>query len=255
MTALADGWLKTIGSLTEHALQVSYARSELMAPPLFEVAQALNAVCQRAEQSEPSAREALGAFVPVAVDADHLAQIEALRNVALETHLLALGRLLRASTRAGHHLDREPTGQVAEREDGRPLSLGERRALARRPSRAVLEKLLRDPNPMVAELVLKNPRIIEHDIVRMAAFRPANPSVIQEIAKAWSRRARVRMAVTLNPGAPPAVAVPLLGLLTRPELDQIGRAADVSKVVRATAIELFELRPPLPAADPPRYPH
>jgi hypothetical protein len=254
MTALAHSWLKTIGSLTDHALQVAFARSELSRSELGVTAGALNAVCQQAEAGATRSRGALGAFVPVVVDVAHIDRIEALRDHALEAHLLSLGRLLRASTRAGHLPEREPVGEILQRE-GRPLSLGERRALARRPSRAVLEKLLRDPHPMVARLLIDNPRITENDVVRMAAYRPANAGVLMEIGGRWSRRGRVRMAVVLNPGAPPAVAVPLLGLLSRPELDQVACAADLAPVVRATARELHELRPPLSPAPPPREPH
>ena len=254
MTDLADGWLKTIASLGEHALKVAFARSELLRPEIASIAQALNAICQRAEESEVAARDALNAFVPILVDVEHVVLVEALRTAAIEAHLLSVGRLLRASTASGHHLDREPVGEVLQR-NGRALTLGERRALARQPSRSTLDKLLRDPHPMVASVLLVNPRITELDVVRMAALRPANARVMGEIAKTWSRRARVRMAVVLNPGAPPAVAVPLLGLLTRPELEEVGRAADLQPVVRATALELFELRPPLAPAEPPALPH
>ena len=253
MTARASAWLKTLGSLAEHGLKVSFARNELAGDATV-VAAALDAICRAAEQGEPAPRNALSAFVPVVVDPDHIAVIERLRSAALETHLLSLGRLLRGSTVAGHELDREPVGEVVQR-DGRPLTLGERRALARQPSRRVLDGLMRDPHPMVAAVVLENPRITEQDVLRMAALRPANPAVMSEIAKIWSRRARVRMAVVLNPGAPPAVAVPMLALLTRPELAAVGRAADLRPLVRATARELFDLRPPLPPADPPRLPH
>src|SRR6185312_9946308 len=105
----------------------------------------------------------------------------------------------------------------------------ERRALARRPSRAAFDKLLRDPHPMVVKNLLQNPRLTEDDVIRMVARRPAYPEVIAEVARhpVWSQRARVRMAIVQNPGAPPELAVPLLRLLVRPELQQVTAAADV----------------------------
>lgn len=254
MTALAAAWLKTIASLGEHGLQVSFARAELLRADVGERSEALNAICRDAELGERAARDALHAFVPFLVDPAEIDRLEALRAAALEGRLLSLGRLLRASTTAGHQLDRELVGEVVQRA-GRPLTLGERRALARQPSRAALAALLRDPHPMVIAVVLKNPRLTEQDVVRMAAHRPANPAVMAEIAKLWSRWRRVRMALVLNPGCPPAVGVPLLGLLTRPELGEVARAVDLPPVVRATARELFELRPPLPRTEPPERPH
>lgn len=254
MTALERAWLKTLGALGEHGLKVAFARAELSReePPM--VAAALDAVCRGAEQGEPAPRRALLAFVPVVVDFDHVATTEALRALAVDGHLLSLGRLLRGTSAAGFELDRDPVGEVVER-DGRPLTLGERRALARRASRHALDLLMRDPHPMVAALLLTNPRITEQDVLRMAALRPANAAVAGEIAKRWTRRARVRRALVLNPGTPPAVAVPLLGLLTRPELGEVARAADLRPLVRATARDLFDLRPPLPPREPPPRPH
>ena len=53
------------------------------------------------------------------------------------------------------------------------------------------------------------------------------------------------MSVLLNPGSPPRVALPILGLCTRAELLQVARGADVPPILRITATELIERRPPL----------
>jgi hypothetical protein len=63
------------------------------------------------------------------------------------------------------------------------------------------------------------------------------------------------MAIALNPGSPPAVSVPMLGLMMRPELGEVVRAADLPAVVRATARELYQLRPPLAQLDPSAIKH
>jgi hypothetical protein len=170
----------------------------------------------------------------------------------------AASRLLRCSTPEGHMLDKEREGAAPtqlQHPDGRPLTLGERRALARQPTRALLDKLVKDPHPMVVRILLENPRITEADVVRMAAHRPAIPEVVGEIAKSWSHRTRVRMTILLNPGSPPAVSVPLLALLVRPELEEVGHAADLPATVRATALDLFDLRPPLSPVEEPLLKH
>ena len=53
------------------------------------------------------------------------------------------------------------------------------------------------------------------------------------------------MTLLLNPGAPLRVALPLVGLCTRSELLQLARGPDVPTIVRITANELVERRPPL----------
>jgi hypothetical protein len=254
----AERWLATIPSLTDHKLKVSYARSELYDVSLAELATGLNEVCQLAEQATGAALDVLAAFVPLLVDTAHLVQVQSLRTTALASALPAAGRLLRCSTSEGHFLDQLSGGgdaKVLKRSDGRPLSLGERRALARRPSRATLDKLMNDPHPMVVRILLNNPRITEEDVVLVAARRPATPEVTVEIAKAWSHHGRVRLTVVLNPGSPPAVSVPLLGLLVRSELAEAKSAADLPAPVRATARDLHELRPPLAEVEPPALKH
>jgi hypothetical protein len=118
-----------------------------------------------------------------------------------------------------------------------------------------MDKLVKDPHPMVVRILLENPRITEEDVVRMAAHRPPVPEVIVEIGKSWAHRSRVRMTVILNPGSPTAVSVPLLALLVRPELDAVAHAADLSAAVRATALDLYDLRPPMPPVEEPVLKH
>lgn len=245
-------WLATVPGVVDHPLRVAYARRELTEAPAAELAHALDGLCREVDEASPLARNVLGAFVPALVDPDLLEPLQAVRQEAREASLPAASRLLRCSSRQGHLLDRP---ELPHREEPRALTLGERRALARKPSRAMLAKLLHDPHPLVVRIVLANPRVTEEDVVSMAARRPAAPEVAVEVAKAWSRRARVRMAIALNPGAPPAVSVPLLGLLSRPELAEVSRASDLLPVVRATASELWELRPPLRAVSAPEDPH
>ena len=76
------------------------------------------------------------------------------------------------------------------------------------------------------------------------AYIPIHRLARAEIAKSWGLRPRVRQALVLNPGSPPAVSVPLLTLMGRPELAEVLVATDVPPVVRATARELWEFRPP-----------
>ncbi len=240
-------WLATLPGLSDFPLKVAFARWELLEGQPDELAFAFEELCQRVDAAEEASRAALLAFVPVLVDPENLAPIQGVRLAAREACLPAVSRLLRCSSRQGHRLD---SPEPVDKEE-RALTLGERRALARKPSRAQLAKLLSDPHPMVAQILLANPRLTESDVVAMAARRPAIAKVMVEIAKSWCRRPRVRMALVLNPTAPPAVSIPLLGLLARPELREVSRAADLLPVVRVTASEQWELRPPLRALAPP----
>ncbi len=255
MSQLAARWCRAVPSLHEAGLRVGYMRAEFAAPLLEEFAEALDEICARAEQASPVAREVLTATAPLFIEpADD--RIDALRRIAEDRSLLALGRFLRRrkptpppqSSAQAPRLEPPDTPATARHPSGRTLTLGERKALARKPSRASLEKLVLDPHPDVLRQVLGNPRLTEDDVVRIAARRPASALVLAEIAKStrWAHKPRVRMALVQNPGTPLSIAVPLVGLLIRPELAEVVAAADVAPLVRATATELLERRPPVP---------
>lgn len=257
MSELAARWSRSIPALHPPTLRVAYLRSELCARPLVEVAAALDALSHLAEQANPVAREVLSTAITILADPSQTDLSDTLRALADREALLPLARLLRRKPRSPAVSEGDkpsPSSRpvdertLATSSQGRPLTLGERRALARRPSRAAFDKLLRDPHPMVVENLLANPRVTEDDVVRMVARRPAYPEVIGEVARhpTWSQRPRVRMAIVQNPGTPPEISVPLVRLLIRPELDQVVSAPDIPPLVRAAASELLDRRPPVP---------
>lgn len=252
-TPLESKLRRVIPRLRDVAARAAYVRSEIEVRPGEQVAAALDGICGAAEQADPVAREVLSALVTVLADPSLAPRFAALRQLADQQALLPLGRLLRRppAARSGPTEEDAPPAKVATAKDGRPLTLGERRALARRPSRAALDRVLLDPHPMVVRNVLGNPRLTEDDVLRLVTRRPAVPGAIAEVARhpAWSQRARLRMAIVQNPGTPPDISLPLVGLLVRPELLRLLRSPDVPRVVRAAARELLERRPPVPERD------
>lgn len=107
----------------------------------------------------------------------------------------------------------------------KPLTLGERKSLARGWKRDVLEKLLVDPAVDVIALLLDNPRVTEDDILRIATSRRAAADTLLMILghRRWKTRPRIRRALLLNPRIPEAVAVRLVGLLPHQEVVELSR--------------------------------
>ncbi len=105
----------------------------------------------------------------------------------------------------------------------RPLTLGERKSLARSWRRDVLERLVVDPHADVVRLLLANPHMTEDDILRIATARRTTGSVLNLVVQSrrWSCRARVRRALIRNPRLPVSTALRLVGLLNRTELREI----------------------------------
>jgi hypothetical protein len=242
-------------SIPEAELRVSYLRSLLRERDVVELAATLDVVCARAEQAEPAAREALVALVDALQDPSLGAVVQRLREEAVGMPHLSLERLVRqpVSVLPSREVPAPDEDRIPDYGRGRPLTLGERKSLARRPDRGMLERLLRDPHPDVIRQLLVNPKLTEDDVLSLAARRPCRPDVLVEIARTprWTHRPRIRMALVFNPDTPLEVSAPLLGLLVRQELQLVATSPTVAPAVRALCLEHLERRPPSPFdADP-----
>jgi hypothetical protein len=242
--------VKATLSLADGGLRAAYVASVARSWDPSVLAPALDEVCTRAEQAETAAREALVAIVDALNSSGMEAVVERIREEAEGASLLALERLIRHPTRAlrsDASTERDlARAKVPEDGKGRPLTLGERKSLARRPDRETMQRLLADPHPAVIHRLLANPRVLEDDVVRLAAKRPGRAEVLAEIARstAWVHRPRVRMALVMNPATPAEITGRIAGLLLRPELEMVARSPGVPAAVRAVCLEHLERRPP-----------
>jgi hypothetical protein len=127
-----------------------------------------------------------------------------------------LGRLLGASGAA--EVMEEPDAALPR--DVAELALGVRRSLARGMDVGMLEKLLLDPDPVVLDHLLRNPRLTEEHAVRIAARRPISEAALRAIARSprFSVRPRLRVALARNPYCPTDLALRLIGTLPLPIL-------------------------------------
>ncbi len=124
------------------------------------------------------------------------------------------------------------------------VTLGHRKAAARGGRSALLDRLLRDPDPRVAVEVLRNPRLREAEVVAVAARRPCGEAVFRALARSerWIRRPAVRVALASNPHAPPQLAAALTVLLTEPELGELANDSGLHPAVRDGARQVLRWR-------------
>jgi hypothetical protein len=240
-SARADALVRAILSLADSSLRASYVASIARGWDVAAFAQALDVICERAQQAEAAPREALRAVVD-ALNAEGMEEVvQRLREQAAGDSLLALERLVRLPVRSS------PPPRRAEPAREGAMTLGQRKALARRPNRDTIARLLGDSHPDVIRRVLRNPRLTEDDVVRVAAKRPSYAAVLAELARStkWSHRPRVRMALVMNPSTPPEIAARIAGLLLRPELELVARSPAVPASVRAICFEHLARRPPV----------
>jgi hypothetical protein len=244
----AEAVIRATLALGEAAYRVGHLRELLCAAAPSALAPLLEIVCARAEQAEPRAREWLVSFVDAITTTDPAVReaVQRLREEAAGESHLALERVVRAPTFVGHAPTDPNKARTPDYGKGRPLSLGERKSLARRTDREMLARLLLDPHPEVIRRLLANPRLTEDDVVTLASKRPGRPDVIAEIARTekWMHRARVRLSIVLNPSTPQEISAPIASLLMRQELKLVAETTAVPALVRALCREHLERRPP-----------
>jgi hypothetical protein len=219
----------------KHAYIESLAKEDARAFALL-----LDALVARAHAADASAHEVL-AYVADVIGRDTTLHAS-LGSATDDRDLAAARRFLRRDSRAGWlsaTCERSEPGSEAGRDP--PLTLGERKALASRPSRAHFEKLLSDPHRAVIERLLGNPRLTEDDVIRLVVKRPGRPEVLRAVASnaKWSHRSRIRFALVMNPETPFEIATPMAHLLLRQELVDVTKATDLARELRALCRELL----------------
>ncbi len=131
------------------------------------------------------------------------------------------------------------------------LSPGERTAKARGDDRMTLDRLMHDRDPRIIKALLDNPRVVERDVIRVAAMRPTRPEILEMIAAhpRWSPRHRVRKALAFNPYTPTTLARQLLPTLLRQDLAELEGSRVLPPELRGELRALVH-GPRRPAGDP-----
>ncbi len=127
---------------------------------------------------------------------------------------------------------------------GRPLTLGERKSLARRRDRDLIARAIRDPHPDVIRIVLGNPVLTEADVVRLCARRPIPADVLREVFRAskWMVRDAVRTAIVRNPHAPLDISLSLVLHLTRQAVRDTANSPELHPKLRDACVKLLSPR-------------
>jgi len=235
-------------ALAEPAMRGAVLAEILIRLPLSEASNLVGAFVQRGRQGGPPFELALGGLE------------ELLRNERLSYELLSemyrelkTGQLGEAAALLlPGHRHREILGAPPPRfPGGRDLTLGERKSLARAAPRVAIDRLLRDPEPQVIRLLLRNPRLVERDVVLVAARRPVQPEVIRELMAnpKWISRYAVKRSVVLNPGVPNELALRLLPFMNRTHLAEIANDSALPTVRQKAARRLLATYDPTNSGD------
>jgi hypothetical protein len=124
------------------------------------------------------------------------------------------------------------------------MGMKDRVRLAMKGDREARNILIRDPNRIVAQAVIQNPRITEQEIEKIAAMRTAPEEVLRQISinRNFARNYNIIHNLVRNPRTPFANAVNILARLQIHDLISISKNRNVSDAVRRQAARLAAAR-------------
>ena len=110
-----------------------------------------------------------------------------------------------------------------------------------REARAIL---IRDSNKVVAQAVMRNPRIMDQEVENIAAMRTVSDEVLRVIAlnRAWARSYPITLNLARNPRTPIPTAINILPRIHTRDLQHISQNRNVSEAVRRQAYRLAATR-------------
>jgi hypothetical protein len=248
---VAAKWARTVSVLRDPGLQVGWVRDQLERLGDARAADVLTVVLARTEQREETYGRLLLRVSMALAGPEQAGRKRSIACFAQARGQVGLARFLGAAaaadmepaqddepeadrTRVDRTLELDPALKRALSEKGRPLSLGERKSLARRRDRELLTRALRDPHPDVVRILLDNPALTEMDVVRLCAQRPIAPEALLHVFRhaRWIVRYRVRATLAFNPYTPDSITVQLLPHLTPSDLKAVARSSELSERVR-----------------------
>lgn len=242
--AVVEPFVRRILALPEREMRSAVLAERLLRLDVHLCLALLEGLLHRSLAREPLAQEVLLDLTTARPLMERLGYHRARRlyELARRRERFALARMLLSPETQLRRND-EPVPDY-ENKHMQDTSLGWRKALARGADREALDRLVFDRNPTVVHNLLNNPRIVERDVVRIAAMRPANPDCLAVVFahERWLRRYRVRVALTLNPDTPLDIALTLLPQLMQPELRYAASVEKLDPTLRAAAREMLERR-------------
>ena len=124
------------------------------------------------------------------------------------------------------------------------MGMKDRVKLAMKGDRESRNILIRDPNRIVAQAVVANPRITEQEVEEIAALRAVTEDILRQIAsnRQWARSYSIVHNLARNPRTPIANVMNILSRLQLRDLAALSKNRNVSDAVRRQALRLSTAR-------------
>jgi hypothetical protein len=216
---------RRLRGILDASVRTAYLRHTLLEMPASEVADMLTVAHALAEAKHPHHTNFLADISLALAHESCSALRQALSALLSARNQPSLSRSLCQDNAA----EDQTALRVPDFGMGRPVTLGERKSLARRNDRAWIARVIRDPHPDVMRILLMNPRLTEADVLRLCARRPVASDVLREVfcCARWIVRYPIKVALILNPCAPLDIALQLAPLMHEQDRKRVLDAADL----------------------------
>jgi len=124
------------------------------------------------------------------------------------------------------------------------MGMKDRTRLAMKGDREARNILIRDPNRIVAQAVMTNPRITEQEVEKIASMRTVSEDLLRQIAisRHWSRCYQIVHSLAKNPRTPIANVLNILSRLQLKDLNMLSKNRNISDAIRRQALRLSQMR-------------
>lgn len=124
------------------------------------------------------------------------------------------------------------------------MGMKDRVKLAQKGDREARNILIRDPNRIVAQAVINNPRITENEVEKIASMRSVPEDVLRLISinRNWVRNYQIMHKLAQNPRTPIGQVITILTRLQLRDLAALSKNRNVPDAVRRQALRLAQAR-------------
>ena len=126
----------------------------------------------------------------------------------------------------------------------RKMTMNEKMILAPKANKLERMALLKDLNPSVARLIIRNPKITDLEIVRIVKDIGTPADVLDAIGKnrKWVQKHEIKSAIVRNPKSPSRLALKQLALLSTKEIAMLAKSQHVRDNIKREALKLLTQR-------------
>lgn len=124
------------------------------------------------------------------------------------------------------------------------MGIKDRVKYAMKGDREVRNILIRDSNRIVSEAVIKNPKITDQEIEKVAAMRTVSGDILRQIGinRQWLRSYSIIHNLVRNPRTPMPIIMAIIPRLMPKDLKSLGTNRNVPDAVRQQAARLAAIR-------------